>query len=461
MFNLLQKIGKALMTPIAVLPVAALLLRLGFGDIPYIDGQVAAIMKNAGDVIFSNLDLLFGIGIAYGLAKNNDGAAALSGAIGVLIAKAVYIGIDKDVNMGVFVGIIIGVLAGTLYNRYHDIKLPEFLGFFGGKRFVPIITAVGAVGIGVLAGYFWHFAQSGIDAFSNAIIGLEEVGTFIYGTLNRLLIPLGLHHILNSVFWFQLGEFTHMKDGVEVVANGDLHRFFAGDKTAGVYMSGFYIVMMFGLPSMAYAIYLNTPIGNRTKVGAVLAGVAFTSFLTGITEPLEFLFLFVAPLLFVMHALLTGLALALAQMLDIHAGFGFSAGFIDYIINYKHATNPLYILPLGAIFSLLYFVISYYIIKIFKLKIFDESTASDTSGKSDETLAFIEALGGKENIVDTDACITRLRMAVKDSSILTDEAFTSLGAKGVIRPNKTSIQIILGTKSESIAEKLKVALKNI
>jgi N-acetylglucosamine PTS system EIICBA or EIICB component len=456
MFNLLQKIGKALMTPIAVLPVAALLLRLGFGDI--FDGQIALIMKSAGEAVFSNLDLLFGIGIAYGLAKNNDGAAALSGAIGVLIAKAVYVSIDDSVNMGVFVGIIIGVLAGTLYNRFHDIKLPEFLGFFGGKRFVPIVTAIASIFIGVLAGYFWHLAQGGIDAFSNAIIGLEEVGTFIYGTLNRLLIPLGLHHILNSVFWFQLGEYTHLKDGIEVVANGDLHRFFAGDKTAGVYMSGFYVVMMFGLPAMAYAIYLNTPKISRKKVGAILAGVAFTSFLTGITEPLEFLFLFVAPLLFVLHALLTGLALAVAQMLDIHAGFGFSAGFIDYVINYKLATNPLLILPVGAVFAFIYFITSYYTIKLFKLKIFEEDESIQSTEKSDEALAFIEALGGKENIVTTDACITRLRMAVKDSTILSDEAFTVLGAKGVIRPNKETIQIILGTKAERIAEKIKEAL---
>ena len=458
MFNLLQKIGKALMTPIAVLPVAALLLRLGFGDIPLIDGQVASIMKNAGDAIFSHLDLLFGIGIAYGLAKNNDGAAALAGAIGVLIAKAVYISIDKDVNMGVFVGIIIGVLAGTLYNRFYNIKLPEFLGFFGGKRFVPIITAISAIGVGVLAGYFWHFAQSGIDAFSNAIIGLNEVGTFIYGTLNRLLIPLGLHHILNSVFWFQLGDYTYLKEGVEVVANGDLHRFFAGDKTAGVYMSGFYVVMMFGLPAMAYAIYLNTAKSSRKRVGAILAGVAFTSFLTGITEPLEFLFLFVAPLLFVVHALLTGLALAVAQMLDIHAGFGFSAGFIDYVINYKLATNPLLILPLGLVFALIYFFVSYYTIKVFKLKIFEEEETKSQTLNNDEALSFIKALGGKENIIETDACITRLRMSVKDSTILTDEAFSALGAKGVIRPNKQSIQIILGTKAESIAQKIKDSL---
>ncbi len=457
MFNLLQKIGKALMTPIAVLPVAALLLRLGFGDI--FDGQVALIMKSAGDAIFSNLDLLFGVGIAYGLAKNSDGAAALSGAIGVLIAKAVYISIDKDVNMGVFVGIIIGVLAGTLYNRFYDIKLPEFLGFFGGKRFVPIITAVAAIFVGILAGYFWHYAQGAIDAFSNMIIGLNEVGTFIYGTLNRLLIPLGLHHILNSVFWFQLGEYTYMKDGVEVVANGDLTRFFAGDKTAGVYMSGFYVIMMFGLPAMAYAIYLNTPKNYRTKAGAILAGVAFTSFLTGITEPLEFLFLFVAPLLFVLHALLTGLALAIAQMLDIHAGFGFSAGFIDYVINYKLATNPLLILPLGAVFSVIYFVSAYYTIKLFKLKIFEESTEDSTGSVNDEAQAFILALGGKENIIDTDACITRLRMSVENSSALKDEDFTDLGAKGVIRPNKRSIQIILGTKAEKIAEAIKETLK--
>jgi len=459
MFNLLQKIGKALMTPIAVLPVAALLLRLGFGDI--FDGQIALIMKSAGDAVFSNLDLLFGVGIAYGLAKNNDGAAALSGAIGVLIAKAVYLSIDKDVNMGVFVGIIIGVLAGTLYNRFHNIKLPEFLGFFGGKRFVPIITAVSAILVGVLAGYFWHYAQGAIDSFSNMIIGLNEVGTFIYGTLNRLLIPLGLHHILNSVFWFQLGDYTYMKDGVEVVANGDLHRFFAGDPSAGVYMSGFYLVMMFGLPAMTYAIYLNTPKTYRKKAGAILAGVAFTSFLTGITEPLEFLFLFVAPPLFILHALLTGLALAVAQLFNIHAGFGFSAGFIDYVINYKLATNPLLILPLGAVFAALYFVLSYYLIKILKLKILETELKEDSSKDevSDEAQAFISALGGTENIVNTDACITRLRMSVNDSSKLEDKNFMKLGAKGIIRPDKNSIQIVLGTRAEGVAEEIKHLLR--
>ena len=465
MFRLLQKIGKALMTPIAVLPVAALLLRLGFGDIPLIDGSLAQIMKHAGEAVFANLDLLFGIGIAYGLAKNSDGAAALSGAIGVLIAKAVYTSIDKDVNMGVFVGIIIGVLAGTLYNRYHGIRLPEFLGFFGGKRFVPIVTALVAILVGILTGYFWHYAQGAIDAFSSAITGLGEIGTFIYGTLNRLLIPLGLHHILNSVFWFQLGEYHYLKEGAEVVANGDLHRFFAGDKSAGVYMSGFYVVMMFGLPAMALAIYLNTAKTYRKKAAAILVGVAFTSFLTGITEPVEFLFLFTAPLLFVIHALLTGLALAAAQMLDIHAGFGFSAGFIDYLINYKLATHPLRILPLGLLFALLYFLISYYTIRRFNLRIMETELSEDRSGKDTdqdgnaEIERFIAALGGRENIVTADACITRLRMGVRQSGILDDRAFTALGAKGVIRPDSHSIQIVLGAKAERIAEGIREALK--
>ena len=459
MFNFFQKIGKALMTPIAVLPIAAILLRLGFGDI--FTGEVANIMKVAGEAVFSNLDMLFAVGIAYGLAKNSDGASALSALVGILIAKAVYLEIDKDLNMGVFIGIIIGILAGTLYNRFHDIKLPDFLGFFGGKRFVPIITALSAIVVGVLAGYFWHYAQSGIDAFSHTIISLDEVGSFVYGTLNRLLIPLGLHHILNSVFLFQVGDYEYIKDGATVVANGDLHRFFAGDPTAGVYMSGFYVVMMFGLPSMAYAIYLTTPKEQRKKAGAILAGVAFTSFLTGITEPLEFLFLFVAPILFLLHAILAGLAVASAHFLDIHHGFGFSAGLFDYVINYKLAKNPILILPLGLFFGFIYFVLSYYTIKLFKYQIFEADKESEEVKKSDETLAFIKALGGADNILSTDACITRLRMEVKSSKDLSDEAFMKLGAKGVIRPNETTIQVVLGTRAEGVAEGIKESLNKI
>ncbi|MBN2768301.1 MAG: PTS transporter subunit EIIC [Campylobacterales bacterium] len=455
MFSFLQRIGKALMTPIAVLPVAALLLRFGAGDI--FEGQIALIMESAGKAVFDNLDMLFGIGIAYGLAKGNDGAAALSGALGIFIAKAVYLSIDENLKMGVFIGIIIGILAGVLYNRFHNIKLPEFLGFFGGKRFVPIITSLCAVIVGVLAGYFWHYAQTAIDTFSHAIIGLDQIGVFIYGSLNRLLIPLGLHHILNSVFWFQLGEYSYMRDGAQLVANGDLHRFFAGDKSAGTYMSGFYITMMFGLPAMALAIYLKTNKKQRAKAGAILAGVAFTSFLTGITEPLEFLFLFMAPALFVLHALLTGLALVVTNLFDIHAGFGFSAGAIDYLINYKLAQNPLLIIPIGLVFSVIYFISSYLLLTLLKVEFFKDEK-NETKAESTNAKAFIEALGGEENILDVDACITRLRIKLKDNMHLGDDTFTGLGAAGIIRPDSNSIQIVLGSKSESVASEIRDAL---
>jgi PTS system N-acetylglucosamine-specific IIC component len=254
-----------------------------------------------------------------------------------------------------------------------------------------------------------------------------------------------------------MGEYSYVKDGATLVANGDLGRFFAGDPKAGIYMAGFYVTMMFGLPAMALAIYATTPKEQKQKAGAILFGVALTSFLTGITEPLEFLFLFVAPLLFVLHAILTGLAVASAHFLDIHHGYGFSAGFIDYVINYKLATNPLLILPLGLAFGVVYFVLSYYVIKIFKYQIFstDETEERETSN---EALAFIEALGGAENIVSTDACITRLRMELKDSSNLDKEAFMKLGAKGVIMPTETAVQVVLGTRAESVAELIKRAL---
>jgi PTS system N-acetylglucosamine-specific IIC component len=276
-----------------------------------------------------------------------------------------------------------------------------------------------------------------------------------------MLIPLGLHHILNSVFWFQLGDYHYIKDGVDMVANGDLHRFFAGDKSAGVYMAGFYVVMMFGLPALALAIYLTTPKEYRKKAGAILIGVAFTSFLTGVTEPLEFMFMFVAPLLYALHAILTGFALAISQALDIHAGFGFSAGFIDYVINYKLSQNGWMIIPLGIVFATVYFSISYLVIKKFNLNILQvELSETNNLTQSSQAKEFIDALGGSDNITDTTACITRLRISLKSNKNLKDEDFIKLGAKGVIRPNDTSIQIVLGQKAEIIADEIIKYLQN-
>ena len=461
MFKLLQKIGKALMTPVAVLPVAALLLRFGFGDIPFIHGTVAAVMKAAGESIFAHLDLLFAVGIAYGLSKDKNGAAALAGAVALLVLQAVYTTIDKDVNPGIFSGLIAGVVSGLLYNRYHTMALPDYLGFFSGRRFVPIVAALAMIVAGLAIGAFWGYAQAALDRFSHTIASTGALGTFAYGTLNRALIPLGLHHILNSVFWFQLGEYHYLKEGVETVANGDLHRFFAGDKHAGIYMAGFYVPMIFGLPAMALALWLKTSPRYRKKAGALLFSAALASMLTGVTEPMEFLFLFSAPILFAMHALLTGLALAAAQLLDIHAGFGFSAGLIDYLINYPLGQRVWILLPLGVLFALFYFFGTLLLIRLFKLKVMESELgdeAQEAYGESGDIDAFITALGGKENILSSDACITRLRMELRDSSKVDETALKRLGATGVIKPDSRSAQVVLGAKAQTVSDAIRAKL---
>ena len=317
LFGRLQKVGKALMLPVAVMPAAAILLRLGAG-IPGIEGLFAQILLTAGAGIFDNLYLLFGIGIALGLAKENHGSAALAGAVGVLVAKNVYTAINPDINTGVMVGIVMGILAGTLYNKYYNIKLPEFLGFFGGKRFIPILMSFVGVLVGIAFGYVWPPIQNGLDALGNVAAASGVIGTFFFGFANRLLIPVGLHHVLNSIFWFTFGSFT---SAAGEVVNGDLWRYFAGDPTAGVYMAGFYPVMMFGLPAATLAMYSTAKKENKKYVAGMLFSIAFTSFLTGITEPIEFLFVFLSPALYTIHAILTGLSLALTQAFGILHGF--------------------------------------------------------------------------------------------------------------------------------------------
>ena len=458
-FGKLQKVGKALMLPIAVMPAAAILLRLGAG-VPGIEGIVAQIMLQAGSAIFDNLYLLFGIGIALGLAKDNHGAAALAGAVGVLVTKNVYTVINPDINTGVMVGIIMGVIAGVLYNKFHNIKLPEFLGFFGGKRFVPIITSFAGVAMGIVFGILWPFAQNGIDAIGNAAINAGAVGTFFFGFGNRLLIPIGLHHVLNSIFWFTFGSFTNVAG--EVV-NGDLWRYFAGDPTAGVYMAGFFPMMMFGLPAACLAMYHSAKKENKKAVAGMFISIAFTSFLTGITEPIEFLFVFLSPLLYLAHAVLTGLSLALTQVLGILHGFGFSAGLIDYLLNMYLSTKGLLIIPVGLGFAVVYYFVFRFMINKFDIptpgRLDEVSEESDQlvseRGVSEVARGYFNAIGGRENIVEIDSCITRLRLTLKDASIIDEAAIKRLGAAGIIKPNNKNIQIVVGTHAELIAEEMK------
>lgn len=450
-FEKLQSIGKALMLPIAVLPAAALLLRFGAPDvlnIPFI--------TKAGGAVFDNLALLFAIGIAVGLAHDNNGAAGLAGAIGYLILTAGLKTINKDLDMSVLGGIISGIEAGYLYNRFHGIKLPEFLGFFGGRRFVPIVTALCSIILAGIFGIIWGPCQAAIHAVGEWIIGAGVVGTFVYGVLNRLLIPVGLHHVLNSFIWFVFGEYTTPSG---VVATGDLNRFFAGDPHAGMFMAGFFIIMMFGLPAVALAMYHAAKPENRAKIGGALFSVAFTSFLTGVTEPIEFMFMFLAPALYVVHAILTGLALSVAYGFGILHGFGFSAGLIDYVLNFGLATKPILLIPIGLVFGVVYYVIFRWAIQHFDIPTIgrydDEAVELPANTNISEfSIILTEKLGGIENLEDIGSCITRLRLNVKDADKVDEEGLKAVGAKGVIKKG-LAVQVIVGTHAELIADEMK------
>ncbi len=446
----LQKLGRSLMLPIAVLPVAALMLRLGAGDLL----DIPFIFK-AGDAIFSNLPLIFAIGVSVGLSKDNAGASALAGAIGYLVFTAAIGSLDKDINMGVLSGIIMGITAGLIYNRFYQIKLVEWLAFFGGRRFVPIATSACALILAYVFHFAWPPIQGVIDAVANWVIGSGPVGTFVYGTMNRLLIPTGLHHIMNNIVWFQFGDFTN---AAGQIVHGDLHRFFAGDPSAGGFMAGFFPIMMFGLPAIALAMYRTARTEHRAQVAGILFSVAFTAFLTGVTEPIEYMFMFIAPVLYAIHAVLTGISLAICSVFNIKLGFGFSAGAIDYVLNYGLATNPLMGLALGVVFFVVYYFLFVFAIRVFDLKTpgreEDASTAPvDLSDADTLSLAqsCIRELGGPSNLKSIDSCITRLRLEVNDPSAVNEEGLKRCGAKGVVRVGEKGVQVILGTQAELVA----------
>ncbi|WP_367650634.1 PTS transporter subunit EIIC [Nocardioides sp. zg-1308] len=373
----LQKFGRSLMLPIAALPVAALLLRLGANDLLGVDGlgwdSVAAVIGAAGGALFANLPLLFAVGIAIGMARKSDGSTALAAVVGYLVFEAVgdamspYVLEGEElIDYGVLGGIVMGLVSAFLWQRYHRISLPPYLAFFGGRRFVPIITAFAAVAISVLMSFAY-------PAFDWAITGLGErvtenavLGGFVYGTLNRLLIPLGLHHILNNPPWFIFGEYTPPGGGETV--NGDIARFLAGDPAAGAFMTGFFPIMMFALPAAALAIWHEAKPQNKKLVGGIMLSAALTAFLTGVTEPLEFAFMFVAFPLYVIHAFLTGSSMALTNALGIKDGFGFSAGLFDYVLNYNIATKPLLIIPIGLAYAAVYYFLFRFVIRRWNLR---------------------------------------------------------------------------------------------
>jgi PTS system N-acetylglucosamine-specific IIC component len=398
-FNLapVQKFGRSLMLPIAALPVAALLLRLGQPDLLGADGlgwvDVAAVIGAAGNALFANLPLLFAVGIAIGMAKKADGSTALAAVVGYLVFKGVgdamspvILGAPEGdaeqqlINYGVLGGIVSGLVSAWLWQRYHRISLPPYLAFFGGRRFVPIITAFAMLVISVLMSFVYPAFDSGITSLGEWVTDNSVLGGFVYGTLNRLLIPLGLHHILNNPPWFIFGEYT---SGGETY-HGDIARFLAGDPTAGAFMTGFFPIMMFALPAAALAIWHEAKPAHKKAVGGIMLSAALTAFLTGVTEPLEFAFMFVAWPLYVIHAVLTGTSLALVNAIGIKDGFGFSAGLFDYALNFNIATKPLLIIPIGLAYAAIYYFLFRFVIRKWNLK---------TPGREDE---------GEESLVEAD-----------------------------------------------------------
>ncbi|PJI49237.1 MAG: PTS N-acetyl-D-glucosamine transporter [Pseudomonas sp.] len=455
----LQRLGRALMLPIAILPIAGLLLRLGDKDLLNI-----LLIHDAGNAIFANLALIFAIGIAVGFARDNNGTAGLAGAIGYLVMMSTLNAIDPHINMGVLSGIISGLVAGALYNRFKDIALPQYLAFFGGRRFVPIVTGFAALGLGALFGLIWPPVQQVIDNLGNLLVGSGSLGAFAFGVLNRLLIVTGLHHILNNLMWFVFGAFSDPETGRQVT--GDLARYFAGDPKGGQFMAGMFPVMMFGLPAACLAMYRNARQERRKLVGGLLLSMALTAFLTGVTEPIEFAFMFLAPLLYLAHALLTGLSMAITDLLNIRLGFTFSGGAIDLALGWGKSTNGWMLWPLGLCYAVAYYFVFDFCIRRFQLKTpgreeIDESTDSETTASSSEQRApaFIKALGGTANLEVVDACTTRLRLKLVDRNKASDAQLKALGAMAVVRPGKAgSLQVVVGPEADSIADEIRRAL---
>ncbi len=452
----LQRLGRALMLPIAILPIAGLLLRLG--DVDLLD---IPLVHDAGKAIFANLALIFAIGIAVGFARDNNGTAGLAGAIGYLVMISVLKVIDPGIDMGVLSGIISGLVAGALYNRFKDVKLPEYLAFFGGRRFVPIATGISAVCLGLLFGVIWPPLQQGINGLGQLMLESGSFGAFAFGVLNRLLIVTGLHHILNNLVWFVFGSFTDPETGR--VVTGDLARYFAGDPKGGQFMAGMFPVMMFGLPAACLAMYRNARPERRKLIGGLLLSMALTAFLTGVTEPVEFAFMFLAPLLYLLHALLTGLSMALTDLLDIRLGFTFSGGAIDLALGWGRSTHGWMLWPLGLLYAGIYYLVFDFCIRRFNLKTpgreDDASSESGDNAEAERAPAFIRALGGAANLEVVDACTTRLRLRLVDRDKASDAQLKALGAMAVVRPGKAgSLQVVVGPQADSIADEIRRAL---
>ncbi|MGL4191848.1 MULTISPECIES: N-acetylglucosamine-specific PTS transporter subunit IIBC [Vibrio] len=474
-----QKVGKALMVPVATLPAAAILMGIGYWIDPNgwgANSALAAFLIKAGAAIIDNMSVLFAVGVAYGMSKDKDGAAALSGFVGFLVvttllspgAVAQIQGIDPSAVPAAFgkinnqfVGILVGIVSAEIYNRFSSVELHKALAFFSGKRLVPILTSFAGIFIAFILMYVWPHVYGGLVTFGESIQDLGSAGAGIYAFFNRLLIPVGLHHALNSVFWFDvagINDIPNFLGGAKSIAEGT-----GIPGITGMYQAGFFPIMMFGLPGAALAIYHTSTAKNKEKVASIMIAAGFASFFTGVTEPLEFSFMFLAPALYVLHAALTGLSVFIAASMQWIAGFGFSAGLVDMVLSSRNplAVNWYMLIAQGLVFFALYYVIFRTAILKFGLKTpgreDDDSDNQISGAKESSELAkqYLKALGGHANLSSIDACITRLRLSVNDMSVIDEKTLKALGAMGVVKLGTNNLQVILGPLAEIVAGEMK------
>lgn len=479
MMRFLQRLGKSLMLPVACLPIGGILMGIGYWIDPSgwgANNLLALLLIKAGGILIDNMAILFALGVAIGMSKDQEGTSGLAAIISWLTVQtmlgagvvSLIMGVEADqvpaaftkIN-NQFIGILCGIIAALCYNRFYKTNMPDFLGFFAGRRFVPIMTVVVTLIVCIPLYFVWPIIYNFLVWVGESIVSLGAIGAGIYGFLNRLLIPIGMHHALNSVFWFgvadinDIGKFWgQIEGGVQGIT--------------GMYQAGFFPVMMFGLPGAALAMY-HTAKTNKKKIAAgILLSAALCSFFTGVTEPLEFSFMFLAPGLYVVHALLAGISVALVAALPVRAGFQFSAGFVDWVLSFNapFAENPLWLLPIGIAFFVIYYVVFRFVITKFNLKTpgrEDDNTEEMNIELGDAdyaamAAAILEGLGGKENVTSADNCITRLRLEVKDRLLVDEKKLKASGAAGVIRPGKTSVQVIIGPKVQFVADEFKKLL---
>ena len=463
-FGNLQKVGKSLMLPVSVLPIAGILLGVGAAKFSILPNVVSLLMMNAGDAVFGNMALLFAIGVALGFTKN-DGVAALAAAVGYFIMMKTIAVIAPEANTGVLGGIVAGGIAAAMFNRFYNITLPEYLGFFAGKRAVPIMTGLASIFVGVALAFIWPPIGDGIAAFSHWAANQNPTVAFgIYGVVERSLIPFGLHHIWNVPFFFEAGSCVNAA-GEEL--NGVLTCYLSADETSRAAGNGFgqlaggYLFKMFGLPAAAIAIAHSAKPENRAKVMGIMVSAALTSFLTGITEPIEFAFLFVAPALYVVHALLAGSAFVVTNMLGIVHGTSFSHGLIDFLVLSANAQKMVMFVVIGLVYAAIYYTVFRIMIKAFNLKTpgrEDEEVAKVVEvNPSEMSILLVDAFGGKANIENLDACVTRLRVSVKDISLVDKAQLKVLGAAGTL-VSGNGVQAIFGTKADNLKTDMEVYL---